>query len=332
MVQGAAPEGGAGRVCRGGTRRLAWSAALGRPGPARRRPGGETASDAWRAAGRDQGGASGGDGRLTACPGSPRSGSTRASCATRPRRPSGAAARRSGPSAEGRGRTGGARSEGARRPRRTKPDASPDEAHDDGGDQAGGRRQPGGPLRGPPEGGDRGLPPRALRGCPPHPAPARRAGAGASPVRELYGLTLYRLGRWAQAQRELEAFRAQTGAPSSTRCSPTATGRSGATTEVEELWDELRAASPSAELVAEGRIVAAGALADQGRLDDAIAAAGGGGQADRAPEAAPPAHRLRPGRPLRAGRRVPRARELFGRVAASDPDFVDVQARLRALR
>ena len=40
--------------------------------------------------------------------------------------------------------------------------------------------------------------------------------------------------------------------------------------KVAELWEELRAASPSAALVAEGRIVAAGSLADQGRLEDAI--------------------------------------------------------------
>ena len=29
---------------------------------------------------------------------------------------------------------------------------------------------------------------------------------------------------------------------------------------------------------------------------------------------------------------LPKARDLFGRVAATDPDFVDIQARLRALR
>jgi hypothetical protein len=29
---------------------------------------------------------------------------------------------------------------------------------------------------------------------------------------------------------------------------------------------------------------------------------------------------------------VPRARELFARIGASDADFVDVEARLRALR
>ena len=33
----------------------------------------------------------------------------------------------------------------------------------------------------------------------------------AAPVRELYGLSLYRLGRWAQAARELEAYRSLTG-------------------------------------------------------------------------------------------------------------------------
>ena len=40
---------------------------------------------------------------------------------------------------------------------------------------------------------------------------------------------------------------------------------------VESLWDELSAASPSAALVIEGRIVLAGSLADLGRLRDAIA-------------------------------------------------------------
>ena len=41
--------------------------------------------------------------------------------------------------------------------------------------------------------------------------------------------------------------------------------------KVDELWSELRASSPSAAVVAEGRIVAAGALADQGDLQGAIA-------------------------------------------------------------
>jgi thioredoxin-like negative regulator of GroEL len=162
--------------------------------------------------------------------------------------------------------------------------------------------------------------------------PLAEQAPGATPVRELYGLTLYRLGRWAQAKRELEAFRTQTNSveqhPVLADCYR-ALGKYG---EVEELWDELRAASPSAELVAEGRIVAAGALADQGSLDDAIAVL----EAAAKPTKRPKQHHLRLAYALadlyeRAGE-APQARELFGRVAASDPDFVDVQARLRALR
>lgn len=155
---------------------------------------------------------------------------------------------------------------------------------------------------------------------------------GASSVRELYGLTLYRLGRWAQAKRELEAFRTQTGSTEQHPVLADCYRALGRYAEVEELWDELREASPSAELVAEGRIVAAGALADQGRLDDAIRLL----EAAAKPTRRPKLHHLRLAYASadlyeRAGD-LPRARELFGLVATNDPDFVDVQARLRALR
>ena len=153
-----------------------------------------------------------------------------------------------------------------------------------------------------------------------------------SAVRELYGLTLYRLGRWAPAIRELEAFRAQTGSTEQHPVLADCYRALGRYAEVEELWDELRAASPSAELVAEGRIVAAGALADQGRLDDAIRLL----EAAAKPTKRPRVHHLRIAYALadlyeRAGD-LPRARELFTRVAASDAEFVDVESRLRALR
>jgi tetratricopeptide (TPR) repeat protein len=151
-------------------------------------------------------------------------------------------------------------------------------------------------------------------------------------VRELYGLTLYRLGRWAQAKRELEAFRTQTNSTEQHPVLADCARALGHYAEVEELWEELREASPSAELVAEGRIVAAGALADQGRLDDAITLL----EAAAKPTKKPKLHHLRMAYALadlyeRAGD-LPHARELFGRVAASDADFVDVQARVRALR
>jgi tetratricopeptide (TPR) repeat protein len=162
--------------------------------------------------------------------------------------------------------------------------------------------------------------------------PLADAAPTAESVRELLGLTYYRLGRWKAAAAELEAFRELSG---STEQHPVladcyrALGRHG---KVAELWEDLRAASPSAALVAEGRIVAAGSLADQGRLDDAIRLL----SAAKLPTKRPREHHLRVTYALadlyeRAGD-VPRARQLFGVVASVDPDMGDVSARLRALR
>jgi tetratricopeptide (TPR) repeat protein len=155
----------------------------------------------------------------------------------------------------------------------------------------------------------------------------------AASVRELYGLSLYRLGRWAQAARQLEAYRSLTGSAEQNPVLADCYRALGRYAEAEELWDELRAASPRAELVAEGRIVAAGALADQGRLDEAVDVLA---SAVNRPTRKPQLHHLRMAYALadlyeRAGD-LPRARELFGRIAASDADFVDVDARLRALK
>jgi tetratricopeptide (TPR) repeat protein len=154
----------------------------------------------------------------------------------------------------------------------------------------------------------------------------------AESVRELHGLTLYRLGRWKAAAAELEAFSDLT---RSTEQHPVladcyrALGRHG---RVEELWEELRSASPSADLVAEGRIVAAGSLADQGRVADAIALL----ESAKGPGKRPQAHHLRTAYALadlheRAGD-VPRARQLFELVASHDPELGDAAQRARALR
>jgi Tetratricopeptide repeat len=101
---------------------------------------------------------------------------------------------------------------------------------------------------------------------------------------------------------------------------------------VDQLWLDLAEASPSAALVTEGRIVVAGALADQGRLPEAIALLARKAGAVKRPSD----HHLRLWYALadleeRAGDHS-RARALFARVADHDADFADVPARRANLR
>jgi tetratricopeptide (TPR) repeat protein len=162
-------------------------------------------------------------------------------------------------------------------------------------------------------------------------APVAERAPSVPAVRELLGLTYYRLGRWKQAAKELEAFRTLTG---STEQHPVLADCYRALErwdQVDELWDELRQASPGADLVTEGRIVAAGALADRGRLREAITLLGKQWQVPKRPKE----HHLRRAYALadlyeRAGD-VPHARELFGRIQRADADFADVGTRLRGL-
>ena len=162
--------------------------------------------------------------------------------------------------------------------------------------------------------------------------PLAEAAPSAESVRELLGLTYYRLGKWKLAASELEAFRDLSGSTEQHPVLADCYRALGRHAKVAELWEELRAASPSATLVAEGRIVYAGSLADRGSLTDAIAVL----EAAKPPAKKPQLHHLRVTYALadlheRAGD-VPTARRLFGIVAAADPELGDVEARLRALR
>jgi len=154
---------------------------------------------------------------------------------------------------------------------------------------------------------------------------------GAAAVRELYGLTLYRLERWRQAASELEAYRTLTGSVDQNPVLADCYRALRRYREVEQLWDELREASPSAAVVFEGRIVMAGALADRGELAAAVTLL--------EPVAATPRrvrdHHIRLWYVLadlydRSGD-LPRARSFFGRIAKLDPDFADVRSRLAGL-
>ena len=161
--------------------------------------------------------------------------------------------------------------------------------------------------------------------------PYRDPHPDSADLRELLGIAYYRLGRWSMAQKELGAFVELTGSKEQHPVLMDCARALGKLKRVDALWEELRAASPAAELVTEGRIVYAGALADQGKLDEAIKVLE---RAPGNPKRILP-HHLRLWYALadlqeRAGD-IPAARALFRKVSAQDPGFVDVAERLAAL-
>ena len=161
--------------------------------------------------------------------------------------------------------------------------------------------------------------------------PLAEAAPQSAAVRELYGLTLYRLGRWRAAMKELEASRSLSPSYDQVPVVMDCLRALGRHRDVAAAWDELRRASPSPEVVAEGRIVMASALADQGELRRAIAML----EKNRTIHK-PREHHLRQWYVLadlyeRAGD-IPRARDTFVRIAAVDPEAFDTRQRVRALR
>lgn len=147
------------------------------------------------------------------------------------------------------------------------------------------------------------------------------------------GLGAYRIGRWRDAARQLEAYQEATGATDLVPSLMDSYRALGRTNKVAQLWTDLRRGPADTEVMNEARIVGAGALADTGDLAGAISLLVAG---------SPPKALRNPGeRHLRrwyaladlyerAGD-VPRAREFFSRVARVDPQAYDVRARLESL-
>ncbi len=158
-----------------------------------------------------------------------------------------------------------------------------------------------------------------------------RLAPGVAEVYELRALAGYRLGRWMKAIADLERFHQLTGSVEQHPVWADCCRALRRWTRAEELWTELGEASPSAELVEEGRLVYAGGLADRGRVDEAIRTLE---RAPRVPKR-PAMHHLRRWYLLadlyeRSGD-LAHARRVFGDIAAADVQFGDVAERLAAL-
>ncbi len=153
-------------------------------------------------------------------------------------------------------------------------------------------------------------------------------------ARELHGLVCYRLGRWTQAIGHLEAARRlDDDDPSQLPVMMDCHRALHRHRRVAALWEELRAASPSPDILAEGRMVLASDLADQRKLNAAVEVLASAGAARNLRH--PSDRHLRQWYVLadlyeRAGDTA-HARELFGRVAAADPELADAAERYDAL-
>ena len=89
-------------------------------------------------------------------------------------------------------------------------------------------------------------------------------------IRELLGIAYYRSERWSEAARELSAFRRIAGSTEQNPVLADTYRALGKPERAVELCDEIAKDRVSDEVYFEGAIVAAGALGDLGRVDEAI--------------------------------------------------------------
>lgn len=161
---------------------------------------------------------------------------------------------------------------------------------------------------------------------------AKHIALRAVSIREFLGLAYYHQGRWQEAARELSTFRRISGSTEQNPVLADSYRAMGKPDKAIEYVDEIVSGTVPDAVYFEGAIVAAGALADAGRVDDAIARL----QAlDLQPKTAED-HHLRAwyvlGDLLARKGRFTQAREWFEAVVSADPDATDAPERLAKLR
>lgn len=160
---------------------------------------------------------------------------------------------------------------------------------------------------------------------------AKHIALRSAAARELLGLAYYRTGKWNEAAKELTTFRRISGSTEQNPVIADAYRAMGKPDKALEFCQEIDRKAVEPAVYYEGVIVGAGALADQDRLDDAIAILE---RLDLRPEVAAE-HHLRAWYALadlleRRGR-FTQAKEWFEAVAAADAEMTDAPERARRL-
>ncbi len=162
-------------------------------------------------------------------------------------------------------------------------------------------------------------------------APLVRELPQVAAVHEVNGLSAYRTGRWRQAAQSLELARQLKPDPALLPVLADCYRAQKRWADVENVWNDVKKASPPHDVMAEARIVVASSLADRGDLARAIELMEPAQQAPKRVRY----HHLRQWYVLadlsdRAGDTVSATR-WFQQIAAREPHFADVRDRLRAL-
>lgn len=152
-----------------------------------------------------------------------------------------------------------------------------------------------------------------------------------SAVQEVLGLASYRLGRYKPAVAALQAAQELHENPALLPVIADAYRGLRRWGAVERVWGQIKAASPPHDVIAEGRIVMANALADQGDIPGAISVMEDGRKAPKRVRD----HHLREWYVLgdlydRLGDPI-RARRWFSAIVEHSVDYFDVHDRLRGL-
>jgi tetratricopeptide (TPR) repeat protein len=161
---------------------------------------------------------------------------------------------------------------------------------------------------------------------------AKHIALRSATVRELLGLAHYRAERYKEAASELAAFRRLSGTTEQNPVLADCYRALGKPEKAIEICDEIDFRKVDPAVVFEGEIVAAGALADMDRLDEAIA------RLERLNLRPPVAeeHHMRAwyalANLLEQRGRFSQAREWFEAVASADPELTDADERLKRLR
>ena len=160
---------------------------------------------------------------------------------------------------------------------------------------------------------------------------AKHIALRSATVRELLGLAHYHAGRYKEAASELAAFRRLSGTTEQNPVIADSYRALGRPEKAVEICDEIEFKKVEPAVTFEGQIVASGALADMGRLDEAIA------RLERLTLRPPVAeeHHMRAWYALASllekKGRFSQAKEWFEAVASADPDLTDADERLKKL-